>query len=333
MTIPDLARLSLTQLAEFRRRLRIMEYGASGTQGGEDEEGWDLEFSVLPDRPMTMTATLPALWPGDPRPEALRGIYPPPPAPEISDFALAELAASEGFALRPATAADMVPAAGIEPATPEIPAPDRPAEPVEIAPEPEPEPQKPDAGEAPSATAMADAGAEVPGGDPAPRPQRADAWTEAELARAMDLGIAAVLAGRSVNSAYRDLAAETGRTWNACSGRLMQLRAEIEAGAAKRMPAGPAAPREAPHSGLPQDELQAHLDRVRSCGGWSLSEDLRMMRLVLDGWPLHEVALEIQVASETVKARFGALTDKKGRNWPRADVLARLELMAGPEAA
>lgn len=78
---------------------------------------------------------------------------------------------------------------------------------------------------------------------------------------------------------------------------------------------------------LPQDALQAHLSLYVATAGWSIAQDAELLHLSELGWPVHEIALQIQKPSDDVKKRFDLLTDKKGKKFKRDEVAARLVAM------
>lgn len=211
----------------------------------------------------------------------------------------------------------------------------------------------------------------TPAADLAPAPlARPDAWRDDEVAKAIELGVAAVRAGQSVWSAAEALAAETGRTLAACQKRMKIVRGEVEAIlAASDVPVAPpvetvtettipadmpAAEDPAPcpaevvkamiaevaaeaagsvQSDLPMDDLARHLNAHVAKGSWTLAQDTELFELAEIAWPIHEIALQLQKPVDDVKKRFDLLTDKKGARFKRADVLARIKRMQPPEQA
>ena len=208
--------------------------------------------------------------------------------------------------------------------------------------------------------------------DLAPPPlARPDAWRDDEVAKAIELGVAAVRAGQSVWSAAEALAAETGRTLAACQKRMKIVRGEVEAIlAASDVPVAPPAqtvtettiPADMPaaedpapgpaevvkamiaevaaeaasqpvQSDLPVDDLARHLNAHVATRGWTLAQDAELLELAETGWPTHEIALQLQKPADEVKKRFDLLTDKRGARFKRADVLARIKRMQPPEQA
>lgn len=175
-----------------------------------------------------------------------------------------------------------------------------------------------------------------------PKPGRADAWSNLELSQVFEAGVEALMAGRALTSAAQPLADALGRTVAACQKQLKLARERIEERAAELTPrpadpepaADPAPPPAAARvqHNLPTDDLQSHLNAHVATGGWTAADDLRLFDLSETGWPVHEVALEIEKSSDEVKRRFDLLTDEKGCKFPRADVLDRLRLMQPVDA-
>jgi hypothetical protein len=76
----------------------------------------------------------------------------------------------------------------------------------------------------------------------------------------------------------------------------------------------------------PVDRLAAYLSGVPRRGPWTVSVDLQVMRLLVAGWKLGEIAEDVGIDAAAIRNRIKALTD--GAKWVPAAVLQRLEAMA-----
>ena len=79
------------------------------------------------------------------------------------------------------------------------------------------------------------------------------------------------------------------------------------------------------------DPITAHLMALPESGGWTLDRDATLMELSIAGWQPNEIALEVGMRADQIKARFDALTGlyldanrKPVRRFPREDVMAAL---------
>lgn len=88
----------------------------------------------------------------------------------------------------------------------------------------------------------------------------------------------------------------------------------------------------------PYGELCAHLDALPRKDGWTEARDLDLMNLAGLGWGMNEIAQDMDLRADKVKARFDLLTglykdetDRWQRRFTREDVLAELKRRAGQE--
>ncbi len=89
---------------------------------------------------------------------------------------------------------------------------------------------------------------------------------------------------------------------------------------------------------LASDPLTAHLLALPRVGPkWSLKDDAEILKLAIEGWKPHEIALEMQIGSRELQSRFDLLTgfdpDTRRRRWPRDEVFARLLALIAGKAA
>lgn len=184
-------------------------------------------------------------------------------------------------------------------------------------------------------------------------------WMEAEIEAVVDIGARALVSGKTLYSAAEKVAIATGRTLAASYKRIKASRAQIELRArqiaerkteplpqpepeAKPEPGAKAAPAaevmadQQPEpmpaiveAAAPLDELGSHLAYVAGMEGWTLRDDRDLLHFAVAGWPAHDVAAELGRPVQHIRPRMERLLDKAGRNWPREDVLARLDAMVG----
>lgn len=213
--------------------------------------------------------------------------------------------------------------------------------------------------EAPPAFAAAEA---APADTPAPSNERLtlpraetgpQPWMEAEIEAVVEAGALALVSGKTLYSAAEKVADATGRTLAASYKRVKASRPQIELRArqiaerktdplpqpepeAKPAPAAEvmADPHPAPTPAMvedaaPLDELGSHLAYVAGVEGWTLRDDRDLLHFAVAGWPAHDVAAELGRPVQHIRPRMERLLDKAGRNWPREEVLARLDAMVG----
>lgn len=178
-------------------------------------------------------------------------------------------------------------------------------------------------------------------------------WMEAEIEAVVEAGALALVSGKTLYSAAEKVAIATGRTLAASYKRIKASRAQIEARAreiaerkaeplpqpepeAKPAPAAEvmADPQPEPQPAMadaaaPLDDLDRHLAYVAWMEGWTLRDDRDLLHFAIAGWPAHDVAAELGRPVQHIRPRMERLLDKAGRNWPREEVLARLDAMVG----
>lgn len=88
------------------------------------------------------------------------------------------------------------------------------------------------------------------------------------------------------------------------------------------------------------DPVTAYLMALPNKDGWTLARDLDLIELTLAGWMPNEIALELKVRADQVKARFDLLTGlhtdeatgKQARRWPREAVFDALQALRQADA-
>ncbi len=184
-------------------------------------------------------------------------------------------------------------------------------------------------------------------------PMSGPIWTPDEDARLIELVAGAVVReGLSRNAAAERAAGLMGRpvpgTRYRCHhvlrdrllARISDLSAEVFAATpADELPdPGPAAaPAAAAPPPDPADLLAAYLDGLPMRDGWTPARDEELMRLACLGWGMNEIAQDMDLRADRVKARYDLLTghhrDDYGRwvrRFPREDVLAALSARLAP---
>lgn len=81
----------------------------------------------------------------------------------------------------------------------------------------------------------------------------------------------------------------------------------------------------------PSDALDFHLSHLSNTDSWNTTHDIELLELTINGWDIPSIAMQMQIGSREIKARFDLLTglytdaqDKKARRFKREDVLAAL---------
>lgn len=118
--------------------------------------------------------------------------------------------------------------------------------------------------------------------------------------------------------------------------------AEVEqSGIRAKSPAAPAAGEGQAALATPAaTALDAYVAGLPTKDGWTPARDLEIMDLSVAGWQAPEIAMELQVSSADIKARFALLLgsfrdgdDKEQKRFRRDEVLAALKIRAGKVAA
>lgn len=294
-------------------------------------------------------------WTKDPEPIE-PGVIAPIPAGAV--YALHDEATGITL-LSPATAPDEGGAeAGngpgpVEPAAPADPMPAGAADAISEQPA-APPPAAGEPGPAPEQTAGPTAGAAGPDGGggavaaatpaasnpPAPTPPP---WTEAEEEALIAHAVRLILGGMGKKAAHMEAGRLIGRPGEGASFRLYtKLKDRFDAAlqAASKAAFDRAEPVAVPDPAplTPYGELCAHLDALPRKDGWTEVRDLDLMNLACLGWGMNEIAQDMDLRADKVKARFDLLTglhkdeaDRWQRRFTREDVLAELQRRAGQE--
>lgn len=172
-------------------------------------------------------------------------------------------------------------------------------------------------------------------------------WTDAEDAALIGTVVAFVRQGRTKADAMRAVAEKTGRTFDAIKARLRDklgdhlgaaLTPTTEAPPVEAVGQGVAAVEPVTPAPVAADDLTTHILGLPRKGGWTMDRDLTLARLTVEsGWPIQEVALDLNVDTRAIKARWDLLTgqyqDDKTGKWLRRffskELLATLQRLAG----
>lgn len=160
-------------------------------------------------------------------------------------------------------------------------------------------------------------------------------WTAEEDAQIVADVVENIKSGLSKNAAIAKAAEKLGRPYEGTRFRLnTKLAGALDVALARAAQAQAKAPTPKPATtpnAAALDALEFHLAHLTRTDGWTMARDIELLELTINGWDIPSIAMEMQVDSREIKARFDLLTglytdaqDKKARRFKREDVLAAL---------